>query len=67
MIQKYFQQIGRPEKEVAEGRYTLSDPHHGEIDLSWKGRTIWGVLNLGDSSLRSKYLTLLEAGLKKSQ
>ncbi len=65
MIQKYLQQTGDQRKNVAEGRYTLPDPYHGEMDLVWKGRHIWGVLNLGETSLRSKYLKLLEEGLQK--
>ena len=65
MVQRYLQQIKNPEKEVKEGRHTLSDPHHGVIDLSWKGRYVWGVLDLANADLRSKYLGLLEEGLKK--
>lgn len=58
MIGKYLQTIKSPRKEVTEGRYALSDPHHGEIDLQWKGRYIWGILNLNEVSLRSRYLKL---------
>jgi hypothetical protein len=65
MIQKYLQQTGDPRKNVAEGRYTLPDPYHGEMDFLWKGKYIWGVLNLGEPSLRSKYLKLFEEGLQK--
>jgi hypothetical protein len=65
MIRKYLQQTGDQRKNVAEGRYTLPDPYHGEMDLVWKGRYIWGVLNLGEPSLRSKYLKLFEEGLQK--
>jgi hypothetical protein len=50
---------------VVEYRYTISDPYHGEIDLYWKGRHLWGILNLNDASLRSKYLKLFEEGLQK--
>ena len=67
MIQKYLQQAGDPRKNVVEGRYTLPDPYHGEMDLIWKGRYIWGVLNLGEPSLRSKYLKLFEEGLQKKE
>ncbi len=67
MIQKYLQQTGSPARDVAEGRYTLPDPYHGEIDLYWKGKYIWGILNLNDPSLRSKYLKLFKQRLKKSQ
>jgi len=63
MVQKYLQQIGKPDPEAKEGCYTISDPHHGEIEFCWKGRTIWGILDLGDASLRKKYLKLFEEGL----
>lgn len=63
MIQKYLQQIGSPPKDVTEGRYTLPDPYQGEIDLCWKGKKIWGILNVSEPTLRSKYLKLFEEGL----
>ncbi|MGA2318849.1 MAG: DUF6599 family protein [Thermodesulfobacteriota bacterium] len=65
MIQKYLQQTKSLEKNIAEGRYTISDPYHGEIELYWRGGYIWGILNLNDPSLRSKYLKLFEEGLRK--
>ena len=64
MVQKYLRQIGKTGEDIQEGRQTLSDPHHGEVDLFWKGRFIWGVLDLGDASLRTKYLALFEEGLQ---
>ena len=67
MIEKYLQRIGKPDKEITEGRHTLSDPYHGVVDLSWKGKYIWGILNLSDASLRSKYLKLFEANLEKKK
>jgi hypothetical protein len=67
MIQKYLEQTGKTEKSVAEGRHTISDPHHGEIGLYWRGKHIWGILNITDPSLRSKYLKLFEEELRKSQ
>jgi hypothetical protein len=50
-----------------EGRHLISDPHHGEIDLYWQGRYIWGTLSLTNSDLRFKYLRLIEKGLKKRE
>ena len=64
MVRRYLQQNGKPVDEVVEGRFTLSDPHHGVVDLSWKEGKIWGILNIGDLALRSKYLKLIEEGLK---
>ncbi len=65
MIEKYLQAIKSPGKEVTECRYALSDPHHGEIDLQWQGRYIWGILNLNEASLRLKYLKLIEERLQR--
>jgi hypothetical protein len=67
MVQKYLQQTKSPEKSIAEGLYTISDPYHGEIELHWKGKYIWGILNLNEVSLRSKYLKLFEKGLEKKK
>jgi hypothetical protein len=67
MIQRYLEQTGKTEKKVREGRHIISDPYHGEIELSWRGTHIWGILNLNDLSLRSKYLKLLEEGLEKKK
>ena len=67
MVQKYLQQTGNTKKNIVEGIYTISDPYHGEIGFYWKGKFIWGALNLIDASLRSKYLKLFEKELKKSQ
>ena len=64
-IEKYLQTIKSPRKDTTEGRFILSDPHHGEIDLHWKGRYIWGIININDVDLRSKYLKLFEDRLTK--
>jgi len=65
MIEKYLQTIKSPRKDMAEGRLTLSDPHHGDLDLQWQGRYLWGILNLNEVSLRLKYLKLFEDRLTK--
>jgi hypothetical protein len=67
MMQKYFQQTRSPEKNIAEGRHTIKDPYHGEIELYWKGKYIWGILNLNEASLRSTYLKLFEKGLEEKK
>jgi hypothetical protein len=67
MVQEYLQQTGNLQKKVEEGHYTLKDPYHGEMDFYWMGQYIWGALNLEDSTLRSKYLRLLEEGLQKKK
>jgi hypothetical protein len=40
------------------------DPHHGVIDLFWKGAYIWGAVDLADADLRSKYLASFEENIK---
>jgi hypothetical protein len=65
IMQKYLQQTGNPAKDAVEGRHMLSDPYNGKVDLLWKGKNIWGILNVNDASRRSKYLDLFEEGLKK--
>jgi hypothetical protein len=65
MIGKYLQTIKSQRRDVTEDRYILSDPHHGEIDLYWKGGYIWGIIDMNDFVLRSKYLKLFEEGLYK--
>jgi len=65
MIAKYLQTIKSPIKETTEERYTLSDPHHGEIDLQWQGRYIWGIIGDAESVLKSKYIEKLRVSLEK--
>lgn len=65
MLQTYFESTGNSQITLVEGRFSLKDPYHGEMDFFWKGKYIWGVLNLDDSVLRSKYLKLFEEGLQK--
>ncbi len=64
VIQKYLRQINNPEREVSEGRYTVSDPHHGVIDLFWKEAYIWGAVDLADADLRSKLLKSFQGNIR---
>ncbi len=65
MLQAYMQKRGSSLENPAEGGAAISDPYHGIIELRWRGNYIWGILNLGDGNLRSKYLALLGDGLGK--
>ncbi len=64
-LQKFFQQLKRPHDNLSEGRYLISDPYHGELELFWKGKYIGGILNPPQPQLRSKYLSLLQERLPK--
>jgi hypothetical protein len=63
MIERYLKETGSP-GELSEGLYRLKDRHHGDVDLLWKGRFIWGTLNLDEPGLRSKYLKEIEGRAK---
>ncbi len=65
MMEKYLHQTGNEGKAVSEGAYRLKDRYHGDIDLLWKGRLIWGVLELVDPELRSKMLKAIEDSGKR--
>ncbi len=67
IVEKYLAQLGMADKTVAEGQYTLSDAYHGEVELHWRGARIWGILDLGDPSLRTKYIRLFEEELQKTK
>ena len=67
IVQKYLRQAKAPEQGVNEGRHTIADPHHGIVDLYWKGRYIWGAVDLADAELRSRYLKRIEERLKDAK
>ena len=65
MLQTYMQKRGSSLENPAEGGAAVLDPYHGVIEFRWRGNHIWGILNLRDGALRSKYLALLGEGLGK--
>lgn len=60
MLGQYLRQI-KYEAPVVEGAYQVKDPYHGEVALLWKGRHIWGTINLTDPILRAAYLKQFES------
>jgi hypothetical protein len=60
MMEKYLRQTGNEGKIVSEGVYRLKDRYHGDVGLFWKGRFIWGILDLNDPELQSKFLKAFE-------
>ncbi len=60
MMKRYLKEVESQEKEGHEGLYRIKDRYHGEIDLFWKGKYIWGTLNLDVPDLRSKYIKSFE-------
>jgi hypothetical protein len=64
IVERYLRQVGDPARAVNEGRHTVADPHHGVVDLFWKGAYIWGAVDLADGDLRSQYLKSFEGNVK---
>jgi hypothetical protein len=60
MMEKYLKQTGNEGRKPSEGTYRIKDNYHGEVDLFWKGKSIWGIVDLKDSDVRSKYLRAIE-------
>ncbi len=56
MLETYLGRVGAAQATVAEGPHQVKDPYHGAMALSWKGKHIWGTVNLNDPDLRSRYL-----------
>ena len=67
IVQKYLRQAKAPNREVNEGRYAIADPHHGVVELQWKGKYIWGAVDLADAELRLRYLKRIEEKLKDAK
>jgi hypothetical protein len=64
-VEKYLKQTGNEGQKPSEGTYRLKDTYHGEVDLIWKGKSIWGIVDLKDPDLRSKYLREIEGLVKR--
>jgi hypothetical protein len=64
IVRQYLRQTKSPEETLREGRYTVSDPHHGVIDIYWRGRYIWGTVDLADGALRGEYLRLIDGKMQ---
>ncbi len=64
MMGKYLDRL-KSQARLEEGSFRLKDPYHGDVGLLWKGRFIWGVLDLDDAGLRSRYLGDVEKGLPR--
>jgi hypothetical protein len=60
MMEKYLKKTGNEDRKPSEGTYRLKDTYHGEVDLFWKGKFIWGIVDLKDPELRSRYLREIE-------
>jgi hypothetical protein len=60
MMEKYLKQTGNEGKTVSEETYRVKDRYHGDVDLFWKGRLIWGILDLKDPELQAKFLKTFE-------
>jgi hypothetical protein len=60
MMEKYLKQTGNEGKTASEGVYRVKDRYHGDVALFWKGKVIWGILDLDDPELQPKVLRSIE-------
>ena len=65
ILRGYMKSVKYPSEKLKEGKISIKDPYHGEIDFYWKGKLIGGVTGLTDATLRAKYLNLLKKNLDK--
>jgi hypothetical protein len=61
MLESYLLRTGREAKQAVEGLHLVKDPYHGEVDIFWKGKLIWGILDLNDADLRYQYLRKMKS------
>ena len=61
ILERYLKQTGKEGTPASEGFHQLKDPYHGEVDIFWKGKFIWGILDLKDPGIRSQYLQKLKS------
>lgn len=59
MLKRYLKST-KYKDDVKEGRFSIKDPYHGEIELFWKEAYICGVTGLKDAKLRIQYINLLK-------
>lgn len=60
MMEKYLMQTGNEGTAVSARVYRLKDSHHGDVFLFWNGKFIWGILDLNDPELQSRFLKTIE-------
>jgi hypothetical protein len=65
MMEQYLKKAENLEKKTGEGPYRLKDPYHGEVNLYWQGKYIWGMMDLDDPVLVSRYMKQFEEFFKK--
>jgi hypothetical protein len=67
VLKKYFEFIKHNEQEIKKADYSLKDPYHGDISISWQDRYIWGIIKLADFTQKTVYLGIIRENLKKRQ
>jgi len=65
MVGRYLEKNKDPQNDLKEGTFKVSDPYHGEVEIIWEGKYIWGALDCADPGSRSMYLKQIREGIKK--
>jgi hypothetical protein len=63
MLEAYLKAVKQPAGRDGDGVMMVKDPHNGPVGLVLKGRTLAGILNIGDDRRREQEARRLEKGL----
>jgi hypothetical protein len=59
MLESYYK-FTKQEVEITEGHHTIKDKYNGTIQMTWKGKRIWGILNANNPDLWKEYMEMMD-------
>jgi hypothetical protein len=59
MVAAYMKKAQSP-FDGKPGKFTVTDPHNGQVLLAWKGKYIWGIVNEKKVAIGKDYLQLVQ-------
>ncbi len=66
MLSEYFKSCNIT-KKPKEGIISIKDKYNGSVILQWKGKYIWGLLNITDNKISDEYLMSVQQQLLKNK
>jgi hypothetical protein len=65
MMKNYLELAKEKSDGLKEGAFIINDPYHGKVPVAWKGRYVYGALNLEDEIVRADYFKRIDKLLNK--
>jgi hypothetical protein len=65
MMKNYLELAKERTEGLKEGSFIINDPYHGKVPVVWKGRYLYGALNLEDETIRAEYFERINELLNK--